>query len=422
MAQIAAQNLKDVSEALRWAHYEEKALEIYGGGTKRNIGRPIAQSHALGLQALSGVLFYQPEELVISVQAATPLAEVQQLLGEKNQMLGFEPVDWRGLFSTHKDKNNGGGAATCGGIIGSNAAGSRRIIAGAARDHLLGFRAISSNGTIFQSGGRVVKNVTGYDVCKLLSGSWGTLAVMSELTLKTMPAPETTRTLFLYGVDDSTALQWIEQVLSKNFGVSGAVYIPMATTKQWSGLESSQSSLTAFRLEGTNLATQAKLTALQTFIGKPAQMNNNEGKASLNFWATVNNLSVFSAPAANINAPLWRILTPRSKAANLALRLAAECEDSTYFIDWGGGLIWLSHDILSGETELENFIKKAGQIRNICLENEAEAILIRASAEARSQIPFMPPLSATLAALNARIKNAFDPKAILNPGRIYFGI
>jgi glycolate oxidase FAD binding subunit len=416
MAQIAAQNLKDVREALRWARDEDKQLELYSGGTKRAIGRPATDSYGVSVKPLSGILFYEPAELVISMRAATPLAEVNALLAEHKQVLAFEPPDWSNLFSLQ------GGSPTCCGVIGSNSSGSRRILAGAARDHLLGFRAISGRGVDFQSGGRVVKNVTGYDLSKLMTGSWGTLAIMYELTLKTMPAAETTRTLFLYGAEDDEALRWMNKILSQNFAISGAAHIPLATAKQWGGLDGTPTSLTAFRLEGTQQATQSKLNELQILIGTEQQINNNEGEAALQFWHSVNNLSVFSAPSANTSAPLWRILTPRNQAAHLAARLSAECEDVLYFMEWGGGLIWLSHDVSSGETELGDFIQKANQIRNICLECDAQAILIRASKEARERISFLPPLSSPLAALTARIKNAFDPNGILNPGRLYYGI
>ena len=210
MARVAAQNLKDVREALRWARDEDKSLEPYGGGTKRSLGRPLHNSYALGLGCLSGILSYEPDELVISMRATTPLAEVEALLSKHRQHLAFEPPDWSQLFSAHEK-----GESSMSGIISSNLSGARRFAAGAARDHLLGFRALSGRGVEFQSGGRVVKNVTGYDLSKLIAGSWGTLAIMSELTLKTMPAPETTRTLFLYGADSDKALNWMEIILSK---------------------------------------------------------------------------------------------------------------------------------------------------------------------------------------------------------------
>lgn len=420
MAQVAAQNLKDVREAMRWARDEDKHLEIYSGGTKRTIGHPIEDSYALGLGFMRGILSYEPDELVISMRAATPLAEINQALRAHRQQLAFEPPNWSNLFSPQKPQEVS--APTCGGLVASNAAGARRFVAGAARDHLLGFHAISGRGIDFQSGGRVVKNVSGYDLSKLMSGSWGTLAVMYELTLRTVPAPQATRTLFLYGLEEDEAMRWMDHLLSKNFNISGAVHIPLATMKQWNNLDHNPASLTAFRLEGTLAATQAKLNQLQGLVGSEAQTNNNEGEAAIQFWNSINDLAIFSTPNTNKNAPLWRILTPRSKAANLIARLSAECEDVLYFLDWGGGLIWFGHDCVNGETELEEFQKKANQIRYICLEHDAQAILMRASPTARRAIPFMPPLSSGLAGINARIKNAFDPNAILNPSRLYYGI
>ena len=416
MAQIAARNLKDITEAIRWARDMDKALEIYTGGSKRAIGRPAADSHRLCLKALDQVLFYHPEELVIGVQAAAPLADIEQLLAQKGQMLAFEPPDWGALFSVQNR-----GRHSCGGVVASNLSGPRRLCAGAARDHVLGFRAISGRGVRFRSGGSVVKNVTGYDVSKLMAGSWGTLAVLDEIIFKTMPAAEATRSLFIYDKAESDALQLMERLLSKSYGITGAAHIPARTARSWSGLES-ETALTAFRLEGTARATEAALADLRAALDSAAVIRTSEDEASRQFWRSVRDLDVFSAPWGNIAAPLWRILTPPSAAAGLAARIAAELEDVIYFIDWGGGLIWASHDVSSGEGGLESFSKKAGQIRNICLELGAEAMLIRASAEARRHIDIMPPLSGALAALTARIKHAFDPKAILNPGRLYFGI
>ena len=416
MAQIAARNLKDIIEALRWARDGDKALEIYTGGSKRAIGRPAKESHRLCLKALDEVLFYHPEELVIGVQAAASLADIDQLLAQKGQMLAFEPPDWGALFSVQNR-----GRHSCGGVMGSNLSGPRRIISGAARDHLLGFRAISGRGVRFRSGGSVVKNVTGYDLSKLMAGSWGTLAVCYELIFKTMPAPEATRSLFIYDQGGSEALGIMEQILSKPYGVSAAAHIPARAAIGWSGLES-ETALTAFRLEGTSQATQSALSELRAVFASSAATSTSEGEASAQFWRSVRDLDVFSAPWGNIAAPLWRILTPPSAAASLSARISAELEDVVYFIDWGGSLIWASHDVSSGEGDLDSFSKQASQIRNICLEHGAEAMLIRASASARHHIDVMPPLGSALAALTSRIKHAFDPKGILNPGRLYFGI
>ncbi|MBV9250079.1 MAG: FAD-binding protein, partial [Acetobacteraceae bacterium] len=173
---LQARDPKDVEQAVQWALAEGKTLELIGAASKRAIGRPSQTDLSLDLSALSGVTLYEPEELVLSAKAGTPLAQIESLLAGKCQQLAFEPMDCGAIL---------GGAhagGTIGGTLAANLSGPRRIKAGAARDHFLGFTAVSGRGEIFKSGGRVVKNVTGYDLCKLLAGSWGTLAAMTEVT------------------------------------------------------------------------------------------------------------------------------------------------------------------------------------------------------------------------------------------------
>ena len=167
----------------------------WGHGSKRAIGRPAQTDLTLDLSALSGITLYEPEELVLSAKAATPLAEIEALVAAKGQQLAFEPMDYATLL--------GGvaGRGTIGGALAANLSGPRRIKAGAARDHFLGFSAVSGRGETFKSGGRVVKNVTGYDLCKLIAGSWGTLAAMTEVTIKVLPAAETEETLLIRGLE-----------------------------------------------------------------------------------------------------------------------------------------------------------------------------------------------------------------------------
>ncbi len=426
MAQVAAQNLKDIQEALRWARDGNRALEIFGGGSKRAIGRPIKNAHRLCLKALSGILFHHPEELVISARAATPMRDINAALAAKGQMLAFEPPDWSALFghnaphaphAPHNAPHNAAHNGTIGGIIGSNLSGARRIIAGAARDHVLGFHAISGHGAAFQSGGQVVKNVTGYDLSKLMAGSWGTLAVLHEVTLKTMPKPEVVRSVFLHGLDDAVAVQVMERALIQNHGVNGAVHLPTQAAINWPELNA-QESLTALRIEGTARATSAAADALKKLFEDLAPITIIGNEISLRFWQTICNVELFAVSSKNAPPPLWRISAPPSLAASVTARLSVELEDMIYFMDWGGGLIWLSHSA----QDQESFVNKANYIRNICVENGAEAVLIRADEQAREQVSFFPPLAPPLAALTARIKQAFDPQAILNPGRLYFGI
>ena len=206
-------------EAVRWAISEEAPLELVGHGTKRALGRPFQATHTLDMSDLTGVKLYEPEELVLSAQAGTPLAELEALLAENRQQFAFEPPDFGPLLGGEAGKQ------TIGGVVSCNLAGPRRVKAGAARDHFLGCKAVSGRGEAFKAGGRVVKNVTGYDLPKLLAGSYGTLALLTEVTLKVLPAPEDTRTVLIRGLDDATAIRVMALALQSPYEVAAAAQV-----------------------------------------------------------------------------------------------------------------------------------------------------------------------------------------------------
>src|SRR5947207_6919874 len=211
---------KDVAAALEWALADGKTLEIVGGGSKRDIGRAAQWDLTLDLSGLSGVTLYEPEELVLSARAGTPLAEIEALIAAKSQMLAFDPMDYGPLLGGPS------GRATIGGVLAANLSGPRRLKAGAARDHFLGFSAVSGRGEIFKSGGRVVKNVTGYDLCKVMAGSWGTLAALAEVTIKVLPRAETEETVLVLGLDDATAARAMSTAMGSPNDVSGTAHFP----------------------------------------------------------------------------------------------------------------------------------------------------------------------------------------------------
>ena len=228
MDTLKVRDAKDVEQVVRAAIASEQPLEIIGHGSKRQIGQPMATNAVLDLSALNAVTSYEPNELIITVQAGAPLADVKSLIDSKNQQFAFDPMDTAALLGTP-------GIGTIGGMIGAGLAGPRRIKAGGARDHLLGAHAVSGFGDSFKTGGKVVKNVTGYDLCKLLAGSWGTLAVMTEVTLKVMPRPESERTLLLRGLDDVTANRAMTAALGSPFDVSGAAHLPNSAFRAAAG-------------------------------------------------------------------------------------------------------------------------------------------------------------------------------------------
>src|SRR5215207_7367311 len=217
MNRFTPANLDELRDAVGEALAADEPVEIVGGGSKRNLGRPLQTPHLLDLSRLSGIRDYAPSELVLTAGAATPLAEIERALAECGQMLAFEPPDWCALLGED-------GEPTLGGALACNLSGSRRIKAGAARDHFLGFRAVSGRGETFKSGGRVVKNVTGYDLCKLLAGSWGTLAVMTDVTVKVLPRAETEETLLVLGLDDGSAARAMSAAIGSSCDVSGAAH------------------------------------------------------------------------------------------------------------------------------------------------------------------------------------------------------
>src|SRR4030081_820262 len=217
---LKPRDAKDVEAAVQWALAGRKALELMGRGSKRAIGRPAQTDLTLDLAALIGVTLYEPEELVLSAKAGTPLAEIEALVAAKGQQLAFEPMDYGPILG------GSAGRATIGGALATNLSGPRRVKAGAARDHFLGVCAVSGRGETFKSGGRVVKNVTGYDLCKLLAGSWGTVAAMTAVEIKVMPKPESERTLVLRGLDDVSANRAMTAALGSPFDVSGAAHLP----------------------------------------------------------------------------------------------------------------------------------------------------------------------------------------------------
>src|SRR5579872_1177485 len=219
------------------------------------VGQVMATNALLDLSALSAVKSYEPNELIITVEAGAPLADVKSLIDSKSQRFAFEPMNTAPLLGTPE-------RGTIGGMLGAGLAGPRRIQAGGARDHLLGAQAISGFGDTFKAGGKVVKNVTGYDLCKLLAGSWGTLSVVTEVTLKVMPRPECERTLVLRGLDDVTANRAMTAALGSPFDVSGAAHVPKSalrdSTPGLGRLGSPQNAVTLLRLEGIAVSARSE--------------------------------------------------------------------------------------------------------------------------------------------------------------------
>jgi glycolate oxidase FAD binding subunit len=406
---LKVRDAKDVEEMVRAAIAGEQPLEIIGHGTKRQIGHPMATNAVLDLSALNAVSAYEPNELIVTVQAGAPLADVQSLIDSKNQQFAFEPMDTSGLLGAS-------GSSTIGGMIGAGLAGPRRIRAGGARDHLLGAHAVSGFGDSFKTGGRVVKNVTGYDLCKLLAGSLGTLAVMTEVTLKVMPKPESERTLMLAGLDDVTANRAMTAALGSPYDVSGAAHLPGSVFGSATGalkrLGAAGRAVTLLRLEGIAASVADRAGSLSKALAAFGAVEMLQDDASAAAWADIRDVEPFAAGGARGLWPVWRIVCPPASGGALGQALARGSQGDVIY-DWGGGLIWAAvpqqSDALAGPVRRE--VEAAG----------GHAMLIRAPEEVRRTIDVFHPQAAGLAALSQRVRHSFDPKIILNRGRMLRG-
>ena len=393
---------QEVEDAVRWALANEKALEIAGQGTKRTIGRPSQTDLTLDLSGLAGVTLYEPAELVLSARAGTPLFDIESLLEKNNQELAFEPIDYGPVL--------GGGAnrGTLGGAIAANLSGPRRIKAGAARDHFLGVTAVTGRGETIKSGGRVVKNVTGYDLCKLLAGSWGTLAAMTEITVKVLPKAETEATVLVTGLDDARACAAMVAAMGSSCDVSGAAHLPDHVASWFEGLPKAEAS-TVLRLEGFAPSVARRKEMLSAMLGKFGAVALLDEKQSRALWRSVRYVMPFATEAARAR-PLWRISVPPSRGYEIARAITPAAQ---MFYDWAGGLIWVAMPF-AGEPD-------AVAIRGAVAAVGGHATLVRASAAVRASVDVFAPEEPAVRALGKRVKESFDPKGVLNPGRMWAG-
>ena len=406
---LKARDAKDVENAVQWALGNEKTLEIIGHGSKRAIGRPLQVDMTLDLSGLAGVTLYEPEELVLTAKAGTPLAEIEMLLGARGQRLAFEPMDCAALFGAAV------GRGTIAGTVAANLSGPRRPSAGAARDHLLGFTAVSGRGEVFKSGGRVVKNVTGYDLCKLMAGSWGTLAALTEVTVKTLPKPETEATVMLSGLDDRAGVGAMVAAMGSSCDVCGAAHLPAATAARSPMGEAvgAGRSLTALRLEGVAPAVAQRSAALVAALRSHGKATTVDDMVSRRLWAAIRDVTAFASTRDAADIPLWRISTAPASGHELVAAVARTAEAQALY-DWGGGLIWIAVPDAPDAA--------AGAVRAAVGALGGHATLIRAPAALRSSIEPFEPQPAGLAALTKRVKQGFDPKSVLNPSRMWAGV
>ena len=409
METLAPVSEEEITEIVRAALANDTGLDIVGADSRCGLGRPPTADMRVSTRGITGVTFYEPSELVLSAGAGTPLSTISALLDEQGQELAFEPIDHGVLYG---GPLSGGPrqAGTIGGLVAVNASGPRRIKVGAARDHLLGFRAINGRGEVFKSGGRVMKNVTGYDMCKLMAGSHGTFGVLGEITLKVLPKAETAMTLLVVGLDDADAIKLMTRVSGLSFEISGFAHLPVVGNGNSSPAPTGLANqpLSALRIEGPENSVTARKQQLMAVLGEQGRtIEILEREETQSFWADLRDV----APFANTKDQIWRISTVPTKGAALVDDLRARSVPvSGHYYDWAGGLIWLA---LPPSPDAH-----APIIREIVDRYTGHATLVRASEDVRSLVPVFHPQPAALAALTKRLRNSFDPRLILNRGRV----
>jgi glycolate dehydrogenase FAD-binding subunit len=404
-ADLKPTTIEQIVDAVRAALADQQPLEIAGRGTKRGLGRPIQAGATLDLSGLSGIVSYEPAELILTCLAGTPLAEIDAALTAKNQQLAFEPGDWGPLYGAPA------GQGTIGGVLACNLSGPRRLKAGAARDHFLGVTAVSGRGEIFKAGGKVVKNVTGYDLPKLLCGSYGTLAVMAEVTLKVLPAPEKSRTVLLFGLDDARANAAMSAALNSPHEVASAAHLPARIAVR-TGIDlvtKAGAPVTAIRIEGPGPSVEHRCAALRGELGAGIATEELHSLRSRMFWQAVRDVAPLLRDK---EAQLWRLSVPPAAGAKVMEDITKQLPGTLdYYLDWTGGLIWLA---LPPRADAGASIVRAAIARH----GGGHATLMRAGEDVRLAVAVFEPQEKALADLSARVKESFDPQRMLNPGRI----
>ena len=405
------ENEKEVSDIIKKFYKSNIPLEIIGSGSKRKIGKPLQCGKTLCLSKLDGIVEYHPEELYIKVKAGTKIDKIENELRKNKQQLAFEPIDFGYLFTGKSDSGTAAGQVAC------NISGPRRFKVGSTRDHILGFRAVNGRGDIIKSGGTVVKNVTGYDLSKLVCNSFGTLAVLTEITFKVLPVSEESKTLVIHNLKINSASEYLEKAISSSNEVSGASFLPtdpickscemnIENTFKLNDLKYT-GSLTALRIEGLRQSIEERAENLKNELKiQESNLSILDTLQSEIFWSKIKNLEFFSATKNNI----LRIVIPPSECVNLIYELPRKFK---YFLDWGGAVIWMEACEIS-EQKFESIRKKV-------IKHNGYVSMIKYSVD----LPYVEDvftIDSVRFNISQNIKKSFDPKRILNPGKMYTGI
>lgn len=387
-------NDREAAAIVKEAHAASQTLEIVSQGTKRDLGRPVKASAVLDVSALTGVLEYQPEELVLTARAATPICEIGALLASRKQMLPFEPGDWGPLFGAAP------GRQTLAGAVAADVCGPRRVKSGGARDHVIGCRFINGDGEPIRAGGKVIKNVTGFDIAKLMCGAFGTLGVLAEITIRVLPRPAHLAALSLQDCTAEAGLRALVRAAGLAVEPTGLCFIPGELLHAFGLQQSGSRGAGLIRVEGTAAAIEEKIALLcREFRDMKSTVLDQTGTEAL--FRKIGEASPFAS-----GGDLWRLCVPPACAANAVAEAAAP----RWFADWGGALLWM---------EVAATPEFAQRLRRITAKFGGHATLFRATDDARGKIDVFEPQPPVRQRLTQGLKDAFDPARVLNPGRMY---
>ncbi len=383
-----------MAQAVAAAYAAHEPLAVEGAGTKRGMLRPVQAARTLSTRNLHGITLYAPKELILSARAGTPLSEIEAALAEHGQHLIAEPPDLSCLLGNGTEQ-------TIGGVVATNLSGPRRVAWGATRDHVMGIRAVDGRGDVFHSGGRVLKNVTGLDLCKLLAGSHGTLGVITEVTLKVLPAPECTGTIVIAGPDAAQGVKLLSAGLGSPYGVSAAAWLPREAAQMIPELAGFDAPIALVRIEDFATSVDYRIRRLvEDFgAGQAHHLGDTDSRAA---WRAIRDVVPLAAQPVEA---VWRVSVRPSSGPGL---LAAT--GLRGFLDWGGGLVWLAGDPAAHEAVAQAVTATGGTW-----------ILLRAPDAVRTAVDVIPPEPPALAAIARRVKAVMDPGGILNPGRLAAG-
>jgi glycolate oxidase FAD binding subunit len=390
-----------IAAAVAEAGATREPLLVLGNGTKTAMLRPVQAARNLSTRNLAGITLYSPNELIVSARAGTPLAEIEATLAERGQHIIAEPPDLAAVFGATRPQ-------TLGGVVATNLSGPRRVASGAMRDHVLGIRAVTGRGEVIRSGGRVLKNVTGLDLCKLLTGSHGTLGVITEVTLKVLPAPEAVGTVVLPGLDAVAAVAALSAALGSPFGVSAAAWLPVEAATRIPELAGLGRSVALARIEDFAASVAYRTAKLRNLLGH-AGADMLDDATSRAVWRAIRDVAPLAASG---DDAIWRV-SVRPSAGPAVLSAVSDGFGANGFLDWGGGLVWISGPATAAaHAQVEAAATAAG----------GTWMLIRAAEPLRAAVRVIPPEPVPLARITRRVKDALDPHAVLNPGRMYAGL